>query len=64
MTANPNQDLPSSWKIPGVYISINLAGSGAGLNSFAKRLLLVGYRSRRASRAVGDLARRDDERLQ
>ena len=39
-----NTDLPSSWLIPGVYLQLNLNGSGAGLNSATKRLLLVGYK--------------------
>jgi phage tail sheath gpL-like len=45
MVAVPsNPELASSWAIPGVYFSINLAGQGAGLGTIAKRLLLLGYR--------------------
>lgn len=44
MAVPSNPDLPSSWEIPGVYFSINLAGSGSGPGTIAKRLLLLGYR--------------------
>lgn len=40
-----NSDLPSSWLIPGVYIQLNLSGSGAGLNSATKRIFLTGYKT-------------------
>jgi len=39
-----NPDLPGSWLIPGIYFKLNLSGSGAGLNTVSKRLLLWGYR--------------------
>jgi phage tail sheath gpL-like len=31
--------------VPGVYIQLNLNGSGAGLNSASKRMLLIGYKT-------------------
>jgi phage tail sheath gpL-like len=40
-----NTDLPSSWLVPGVYIQLNLNGSGSGLNSATKRILLSGYKA-------------------
>lgn len=37
-----NPDLPSSNLLPGVYLKLNLAGGGGGLNSPSKKLLLIG----------------------
>lgn len=45
ISAPTNTDLPSSWLLPGVFIKLNLSGSGAGLNSVTKRLLLLGYKT-------------------
>src|SRR5437870_143176 len=44
MPSGLNPDLPSSWEIPGVYFSINLAGQGSSVGVLDKRLLLLGYR--------------------
>jgi len=44
MMASPplNPDLPSSWLLPGIYISLDLSGATGGLGNLAKRILLVG----------------------
>lgn len=47
-----NTDLPSSWMIPGVFIQLNLAGSGAGLNNPQKRLLLLGQKTSSGTKPV------------
>jgi phage tail sheath gpL-like len=47
-----NTDLPSSWLVPGVYIQLNLNGSGSGLNSATKRILLLGYKTSSGSAQV------------
>src|SRR4051812_36519043 len=45
MTAPLNSDLSSNWLIPGIYISLDLRGSSAGIGSLAKRILLVGHKT-------------------
>ena len=40
-----NTDVSSAWMLPGVYIQLNLSGSGAALNNVQKRALLWGYHS-------------------
>lgn len=45
LQAPQNPDIPSSWKVPGVYVAFDLNGSGAGLSDIRKRLLLVGYKT-------------------
>jgi phage tail sheath gpL-like len=40
---NPN--LPSNWRVPGIYISLDLRGSSAGIGTLAKRILLVGHKT-------------------
>src|SRR5579871_5938393 len=39
-----NPDLPSNYRIPGIFFSLNLAALSAGLNSVIQRILLVGYK--------------------
>jgi phage tail sheath gpL-like len=39
-----NPDLPSSWELPGVYFSVNLAGQGGGIGALDKRLLVTAYK--------------------
>lgn len=48
--APTNPDLPSSWMIPGIYFKLNLAGSGASLNSVQKRLLILGCKTSSGSK--------------
>lgn len=40
-----NPQLPSNWRIPGIFISLDLSGSSAGIGSLAKRILLVGHKT-------------------
>jgi phage tail sheath gpL-like len=40
-----NPDLPSSWVVPGIYLSLDLTGSTSGLSNIAKRILLVGHKT-------------------
>lgn len=40
-----NPSLPSNWQIPGIYISLDLRGSSAGIGSLDKRILLVGHKT-------------------
>lgn len=44
-----NTDLPTSWKIPGVYTQINFTGSGAAVDDASKRVLLMAYASTTAT---------------
>lgn len=37
--------LASNWVVPGIYISLDLRGSSAGIGSLAKRILLVGHKT-------------------
>src|SRR5262249_26052885 len=39
-----NPDLPSSYLNPGIYLKLNLAGTGAAIGSTLKRLLVWGYK--------------------
>lgn len=53
MTLAPtNTDLPSSWEVPGIYLQLDLTGSGAALNSVAKRALLIACKTTSGSYAV------------
>jgi len=45
ISAPLNPDLPSSWLVPGIYISLDLRGSSAGIGNVAKRILLVGHKT-------------------
>src|SRR5215468_11790 len=45
MTVPLNPDLPSNWRIPGIYISLDLRGSSAGIGALAKRILIVGHKT-------------------
>jgi len=46
ISAPLNPDLPpSSWRVPGIYISLDLRGSSAGIGNLSKRILLVGHKT-------------------
>jgi len=40
-----NPSLASNWRIPGVFISLDLSGASSGIGSLDKRVLLVGHRT-------------------
>ncbi len=45
MPAAPqNTDISSAYMLPGVYVQLNLAGSGAALNNVQKRAAIFGYK--------------------
>jgi len=45
MTPPLNPDLPSSWLIPGIYLSLDLSGAPPSVTTVPKRLLLVGHKT-------------------
>ena len=45
MTPPLNPDLPSSWMIPGIYLSLDLSGAPPSITTVPKRLLLVGHKT-------------------
>lgn len=45
LLAPTNTDLPSSYKIPGVYVQLNLSGSGSAAGDDNRKILVLAYRS-------------------